>query len=81
MLIENKKLYEALERALWCSYHTANFIDIHAIYEPDDDGGPHDGRYHAAVDLYGPGLTYHVYFTKNSENRVTIDSVDRWYMG
>lgn len=81
MLIDNEKLYEALESALRALYSEDEYIFIHAIYEPDDDGGPREGMYDAAADLHGPGETYHVYFVVNDDNSITIDAVERWRMG
>lgn len=81
MLVDNEKLYEALESALRALYSEAEYVFVHAIYEPDDDGGPHEGIYHAAADLHEPGETYHVYFVVNDGDNITIDAVERWFMG
>lgn len=81
MLIENEKLYEALENALRAFYIPDKYIFIHAIYEPDDDGGPHEGMYDAAADLHERGKTYHVWFTVNDDDSILIDAIERWYMG
>lgn len=81
MLIENYKLYEALENALRVFYNSDEYVLVHAIYEPDDDGGPHEGMYHAAADLHEPGVTYHVWFAVNEDDSITVDAIERWYMG
>ena len=81
MLIENEKLYDALESALRAFYSVDEYVFVHAIYEPDDDGGPHEGMYHAAADLHEAGITYHVYFAVNDDDSITIDGVERWMMG
>ena len=81
MLIENERLYVALEKKLKETYTNRAFIDVHAIYEPDDDGGPHEGMYHAAVDLLEPGVTYHVWFVVNDDDSILVDDIERWFMG
>lgn len=81
MLIENEKLYEALECSLRALYNANEHIFVHAIYEPDDDGGAHEGMYHAAADLHGLGETYHVYFIINDDDSIMVDAIERWYMG
>lgn len=80
MLTNNEKLYEALEAALRARCVDEEYIFVRAIYEPEDDGGPHSGYYSAGVDLYEPGETYRVYFI-TTENGVAIDSIRRWFMG
>lgn len=81
MLIDNEKLYEALESSLKTLYSEDEYVFIHAIYEPDDDGGPHEGMYDAAADLHEPGETYHVWFVVNNDDSIAIDGVERWFMG
>lgn len=81
MLINNEKLYEALERHIKAIFHEDTYVHIHAVYEPDDDGGPHEGYYHAAVDVYEPGMTYHVYFLVADDDNLLVDIADRWFMG
>lgn len=81
MLIENEKLYEALESALRAFYNPGEYVFVHAIYEPDDDGGPHEGMYDAAVDLHERGKTYHVWFIVNDDDSIMVDCVERWFMG
>lgn len=81
MLIENEKLYEALESNLRGFYNSGEYTFVHAIYEPDDDGGPHEGMYHAAVDLHAEGETYHVWFVVNDDDSLAIDTIERWFMG
>jgi hypothetical protein len=82
MLIEDNKLYEALESALRAFYNADEYVFVHAIYEPDDDGGPHEALYLAAVDLHEPGKTYRVWFVVNDDHEtIMIDSVERWHMG
>ena len=81
MLIENEKLYEALAKKLKESYTENAFIFVNAIYEPDDDGGPHESMYHAAVDLVEPGVTYHVWFVVNDDDSILVDDIERWFMG
>lgn len=81
MLTEDEKLYKALEDVLLDVCGGFTYIFIHAIYEPEDDGGPHEGQYDAAVDLYEPGETYHVYFEINSNDVIIIDGTERWFMG
>lgn len=84
MLIEydvNETLYEALEGALRDFCGELNHLFIHAIYEPEDDGGPHEGQYLAAVDLYEPGETYRVWFEINPDDVIIIGDTKRWLMG
>ena len=81
MLIEYEKLYEALENALRAFYVEDVHVFVHAIYESDDDGGPHEGMYRAAADLHEPGKTYHVWFIVNDDDSISIDCVERWFMG
>lgn len=84
MLVEDKKIYESLEngiREYFACMGDAFYFYIHAIYEPEYDGGPHDGKYHAAVDLYEEGLTYHCWFAVNIDGSITGDALERWYMG
>lgn len=81
MLIENEKLYEALESALRALYTEHEYVFVHAIYEPDDDGGPHEAMHLAAVDMHEPGKTYRVYFIINDDDSITIDAAERWFMG
>lgn len=81
MLIENKKLYEALEGSLREVCGPDGYVFAYAIYEPDDDGGPHEGMYHAAADMHEPGVAYHVWFTVTDDDRVVIDDIERWRIG
>ena len=81
MLIENEKLYKALENTLRTIYSDNEYVFVHAIYEPDDDGDKYEGLYHAGVDLHKRGETYHVYFAINDDDSITIDTVERWYFG
>lgn len=81
MLEYDEKLYEALEDALRDVCGEMNYIFINAIYEPEDDRGPHEGQYRATVDLYEPGETYHVYFTINDDDMLIIGDTKRWFMG
>lgn len=81
MLEYDEKLYEALEGALRDFCGEINYIFIHAIYEPDDDGGPHEGQYCAGVDLCEPGETYRVYFEINPDDVIIIGGTERWFMG
>lgn len=81
MLTYDEKLYEALEGALRDFCGELNYIFIHAVYEPEDDGGPYEGQYCAAVDLYEPGETYRVYFEINSDDVLIIGDAKRWFMG
>jgi hypothetical protein len=77
MLEYNETLYEALEGALRDFCGEINYIFIHAIYEPEDDGGPYEGQYCAAMDLYEPGMTYRVYFEINPDDVIIIGDVER----
>lgn len=81
MLVENEKLYEALEDALRDVCSEVGHMFIHGIYEPEDDGGPYEGQYRAAVDLYEPGETYRVYFTVNDDGVIIVGDIRRWFMG
>ena len=81
MLIDNEKLYRALEDNLMAFYNSGVYVFVHAIYEPHDDGGPHEGMYHAAADLHERGDTYHVWFIVNDDDSILVDSIERWYMG
>lgn len=81
MLIENENLYKALEADLRAFYPEGTYVFVNAIYEPDDDGGPHEGMYHAAVDLLEAGMTFHVWFVVNEDDSIYIDQIDRWMMG
>jgi hypothetical protein len=81
MLIENENLYEALAKKLKETYTENTFIFVNAIYEPDYDGGPHEGMYHAAVDLVEPGETHHVWFVVNDDDSILVDDIERWFMG
>lgn len=81
MLIENEKLYEVLGSALRAICAEDEYVFIHAIYEPDDDGGPYEGMYHAAADMHEVGETYHVYFVVNDDDSVLIHTTERWFMG
>ena len=81
MLEYDEKLYEALEGALRDFCGEINYIFIHAIYEPDDDGGSHEGQYCAGVDLHEPGETYRVYFEINPDDVIIIGGTERWFMG
>ena len=81
MLIENDKLYDALECVLTKIFLGGVYVKVFAIYEPDDDGGKHEGMYHAAVDMYRRGETYHVWFVVNDDDSITISDQERWYMG
>lgn len=81
MLIENEKLYEALEGVLKNVYPDSEYVFVYAIYEPDDDGGPNEAFYHAVFDLHEPGETYHVYFVVNDDDSLLLNDVERWFMG
>ena len=81
MLIEDRSLYEALENHLRGSYKSDEHVVIHAIYEPDNDGGPYEVMYHAAVDLHERGKTYHVWFVVNDDDSITIGAIERWFIG
>lgn len=81
MLTDNKKLYDALESALRTFYTEGEYVHVHAIYEPEGNGGSREEMHDAAADLHEPGLTYHVYFIANDDGSIMIDAVERWYMG
>ena len=81
MLTDNEKLYDALENALRAFYYDDEYVFVHAIYEPDEDGGPHEGMYHAAADLRELGRTFHVWFVVNDDGSILVDVVERWFMG
>ena len=64
------------------SFYTSNtHVFVHAIYEPDNDDESHKGVYHAAVDMHEPGESYHVWFVVNDDNGITVDTIERWFMG
>lgn len=80
-MIEHRELYEALESHLRTLYASGTYAFVHAIYEPEDDGGPHEGTYHAAVDIFEEGLTHHVWFTINDDDSIKIEETERWFIG
>ena len=81
MLTDNEKLYDALENALRAIYAEDEYVHVHAIYEPEGNGGPREEMYDAAADLHEPGRTYHVYFIANDDSSIMIDGIERWHMG
>lgn len=81
MLTKRWGLYEAIGAALRELYAPDTYIMIHAIYEPEDDGGAHEGMYHAAVDIFEEGLTHHVWFTINDDDSIKIEETKRWFIG
>jgi hypothetical protein len=81
MLTDNEKLYEALGDALRAFYQNTVYYFVHAIYETGDDDEGYEGLYHAAVDLFSEGETYHIYFAVSDDGGISIDTVERWFMG
>lgn len=79
MLINNRRLYEDLTNTLRRAY---SYVQVHAIYiDLHEDCGSTYRTARAAVDLYEPGRTYHVWFVVNDDNSIIIDRLERWFMG
>lgn len=83
MLVEDTKIYEVLANGIKKYFACMGdmYFNIHAIYEPDEYDDLHAGKYHAAVDLYEEGLTYHCWFIVNDDGSITGDALERWYIG
>ena len=81
MLVDDEKVHDALANSIreyFACMGDTFYFHIHAIYEPDDEG-VHAGKYHAAIDLYEEGLTFHAWFVVNDDGSVTGDAFERWY--
>lgn len=78
---KDRSLYDSLTAVLNTLYSPDTYIVIHGIYDPEDDGGDHEGMYHAAVDIFEEGLTHHVWFTINDDDSIKIEETERWFIG
>ena len=72
-LVADTSLYEKLKTA-------CQSAEIHAIYAPEGQGDYPD-CYLAAIDLFGPGQTYKVYFTFDENGSPYVESIQRWWFG
>ena len=74
-LIEGPELYQKVAGAL-----KSRFVGIHAIYAPGNNTSEPEW-YLAAVDLFGSGQTYKVYFTLDESGTIKVKHLERWYFG
>lgn len=76
MLVKDKKIYNTLVNAIKERVAYGEYLHIHAIYEPDENG-----MYCVAMDLFEEGETYRAWLVMKNDSYILINNIKRWYMG